>query len=436
LIKVIDSIMGSGKTNWAIQHMNENPYKKFIYLAPILDEAQRIKENCPTFEVPEEYTESGEKCFKLDSFHNLLKQGKNIASTHALFKLTTDETIKYLQKWNYTLVMDEALQAVNVGDIKVKTLEYAMRLELVEIDPDTKMLIWKNEEDHGGDEFRNLRIMCKTNSVYVIEGKTKRKNVLIWIFPPVIFHYFADVWVLTYLFDCQPLRYYFDMHKLPFTKWRIDGGRLVEHVNFIDDLSTFKINIYEGNKNDIGTVRVGNKKNDAAYYYLSKGWYDKATGEQLKRIKDNIYGYFFNDLNRNPSDLNLWTCYQGDKEKYKKQLLGNGYTRGFLACNAKGTNDFRHKTAIAYPINVFLNPVIVDFFSGNGINEYRENKSVAEQYALSEMLQFLWRSGLREGKEVNLYIPSCRMRGLLKTFLGIPSTDSTRFNLVNWEKSA
>ncbi|MNR36774.1 hypothetical protein D3C85_1547400 [compost metagenome] len=38
-------------------------------------------------------------------------------------------------------------------------------------------------------------------------------------------------------------------------------------------------------------------------------------------------------------------------------------------------------------------------------------------YALSEMVQFIWRSRIRDGKEINLYIPSKRMRELLKEWL-------------------
>jgi len=34
-------------------------------------------------------------------------------------------------------------------------------------------------------------------------------------------------------------------------------------------------------------------------------------------------------------------------------------------------------------------------------------------YALAEMLQFIWRSAIRDNKSINLYIPSRRMRELL-----------------------
>jgi hypothetical protein len=40
-----------------------------------------------------------------------------------------------------------------------------------------------------------------------------------------------------------------------------------------------------------------------------------------------------------------------------------------------------------------------------------------ELYALSEMVQFIWRSRIREGKEIMVYVPSKRMRTLLTDWL-------------------
>lgn len=42
-INIVDSIMGSGKTSWAIQYMNEAPtYQKFIYITPFKTEVERV----------------------------------------------------------------------------------------------------------------------------------------------------------------------------------------------------------------------------------------------------------------------------------------------------------------------------------------------------------------------------------------------------------
>ena len=38
-------------------------------------------------------------------------------------------------------------------------------------------------------------------------------------------------------------------------------------------------------------------------------------------------------------------------------------------------------------------------------------------YALSTMLQWIWRSAIRRGEEIWLYVPSRRMRTLLKDWM-------------------
>ena len=42
-----------------------------------------------------------------------------------------------------------------------------------------------------------------------------------------------------------------------------------------------------------------------------------------------------------------------------------------------------------------------------------------DAYALSEMLQFIWRSAIRDGKEIWVYLPSVRMRSLLEEWIRI-----------------
>lgn len=40
-----------------------------------------------------------------------------------------------------------------------------------------------------------------------------------------------------------------------------------------------------------------------------------------------------------------------------------------------------------------------------------------DMYALSIMVQWIWRSAIRDGNEVYLYIPSSRMRSLLISWI-------------------
>ena len=41
-----------------------------------------------------------------------------------------------------------------------------------------------------------------------------------------------------------------------------------------------------------------------------------------------------------------------------------------------------------------------------------------DRYALSEMIQWIFRSAIRKGKPIDIYIPSQRMRELFKKWLG------------------
>jgi hypothetical protein len=58
-----------------------------------------------------------------------------------------------------------------------------------------------------------------------------------------------------------------------------------------------------------------------------------------------------------------------------------------------------------------LNPAVKQYFLQNGV-------AIDEDlYATGEMLQWIWRSAIRNGEKINIYIPSMRMRRLLKNWL-------------------
>lgn len=40
-IKVIDYVMGTGKTKYIFEYMQANPHKKYIYVTPLLSEAEK-----------------------------------------------------------------------------------------------------------------------------------------------------------------------------------------------------------------------------------------------------------------------------------------------------------------------------------------------------------------------------------------------------------
>ena len=51
------------------------------------------------------------------------------------------------------------------------------------------------------------------------------------------------------------------------------------------------------------------------------------------------------------------------------------------------------------------------FYQNNGVDVYEDD------YALSIMVQWIWRSAIRDGKKIWLYVPSKRMRDLLTNWI-------------------
>ena len=126
----------------------------------------------------------------------------------------------------------------------------------------------------------------------------------------------------------------------------------------------------------------------------------------MKKLKNNTINYFTHIV-KGKGQFNMWTCF----EDYKQQCKGKGYTNGFVPCNSRATNEYKDKTNCAYLINRYYKPTINNFFVDKGV---RIDEDV---WSLSELIQWLFRSAIREEKEINLYIPSKRMRNLLITWL-------------------
>ena len=173
-----------------------------------------------------------------------------------------------------------------------------------------------------------------------------------------------------------------------------------------EDLTYLKelINICDNDKlNAIG------KPKDKRSNPLSVSWYKNQKSKKLDGLnilKKNMENYF-KKICKSKSIDNAWTTFKD----YVPQCKGSGYSKGFIPSNARATNEYRNKKNLAYCVNVFNNPILNKFFIVKGV-EIDE-----ETYALSEMIQWLFRSQLRDGKPINLYIPSERMRTLLINWL-------------------
>ena len=103
----------------------------------------------------------------------------------------------------------------------------------------------------------------------------------------------------------------------------------------------------------------------------------------------------------------MWSTFKDHEDKLSKK----GYASAYTPFNMKSKNEYRNRTILAYCVNIFPAPQKVNFFKDHGI-EYD-----ADGAALSTMIQWIWRSAIRDGKDIWLYLPSKRMRDLLEGWM-------------------
>ena len=396
-VNIVDAIMGAGKTSAIINHINQSD-QKFLVITPFLDEITRYRTYCKgkNFKTPK--FES--KTTKLDNIKTLIGKGENIVSTHALFQKFDNELIDMCRAQNYTLIMDEVANVIDEYTITKQDFEILKNTYVI-INQETKQLIWKEEHADYHGKFDNEKRLCELGSL-VCYGN----DLMVWLFPIETFNSFRNIYILTYKFELQLQKYYYDYYGLSYKFWSVEGDSLENYLlvdydpnkNYLNYDYKQLIHICEVERMNL----IGDRDSD-----LSKSWYTRnKSNSSMKVLKNNISNFFRNIRNDNSAD-NIWTTFKD----YQSILKGKGYTKGYLPLNSRATNEYRDRASVVYPVNRYLNPFVKNFFTTNNISVDEDG------YALSEMLQFIWRSAIRDGKEIFVYVPSVRMRKLLKQWI-------------------
>lgn len=407
MIHVVDEKMGGGKSSALINMMNKaDRDTKFLFVTPYLKEVDRVKKSCPTKNFKEPIGSEEFRYSKLRGLKILLGKGQNIATTHALFHYFDDEVLDLIYNNNYILVLDEVANVI-MPYLKQSTKNKGQGITQSDLDSLLKCYATINEEtgflewtDDSYDGNQNpYKIDCKMNSL-ALYGTGRYP---LWVFPHKIFDAFKECYILTYMFDHQIQKYYFDMFGLKYDfmgVYKINGEyRLGEVVNKAPTVDYRQlIHICEKEKLN----RIGGNKTD-----LSKAWYSRNRNNPLMvQLKNNTSNFFKHLCGSKSSDC-IWTTFK----TCRRDLQGKGYTKGFLSCNMRATNEYGDRNCVAYLMNRYMNPCVKNFFLQHGVSIDEDG------YALSEMLQFIWRSAIRNGKEIWVYIPSIRMRTLLKQWI-------------------
>lgn len=396
-VKVIDSIMGSGKTTKVLEWMDNNPNKSYIYVSPLLsevDEGGRVHTSLTnvTLEIP-----SNDEGTKSDSLLQLLKTGASIACTHKLYLSMGEKHFHQMSLNNYTVIIDEEIDVIGGFDRYSRSdLQWLIENNNISISQDDGMVSWIGSRDridktHKYHEFLKY---CDSKSLYC----TKRSEVMMCTQLPIkLFECAKEVVILTYMFEGNILDCFL----------RLKGFDVEPFTEIVPD---------KVNKADVKKLLTIVPPNDVLMNYsLSSNWYLTANATMLKEV-----GKYIRNVCRNggfKSKDVLWTLPKsravksGSKTKnlvrpvsYSFYEDENGDKKPcWIATQTRATNDYRTKKCMVHCYNRFpLQPV------ASYLQDYGHDVDV-KVFATSELVQWAWRGCIRDDKPMTLAIGSKRM---------------------------
>ena len=82
----------------------------------------------------------------------------------------------------------------------------------------------------------------------------------------------------------------------------------------------------------------------------------------------------------------------------------------WISNTTRGTNDYSQCSTLIYLYDQHPNPSLVNWLDAGGVN-------FSDKYALTELIQWIWRSRVRNNQPITIYMPSERMRKILDNWL-------------------
>ena len=423
MINIVDAIMGSGKTSAAIQYMNEHADRRFLYITPFNEETSRIRDACPSldFWIPSNQISKYE-FRKGKHLKALVEQGRNVAMTHTLFKMSENEVVELIAERGYVVIIDEVIDVFEPLEISGSDIEMIINSGWLVgqgsgENTEYEYLESAADKKYQGGRFTDLFTLARSRRLINLNESSTKRKFCFWTLHKELFTLSDTIFVLTYLFDGMPMKAFLDMNGIPYRYTGVgkdasgcyrfsDDAAAPEYVKTLPE----KIHICsDARLNSIGDRRTA----------LSASWTKEAamrhSDERLDRLRRNINTFFRNHCPADiRSDGRLWCTYKDAAGRVRDK----GFYNSHLAWNSRATNKYQHCAAMAYCVNVFMNPNMVNYFSACG------TEVDVDQYALANMVQWIYRGAIRRGEEIWLYVPSARMRQLLKDWISSVSAQA------------
>lgn len=447
--RIVDSPMGIGKSSSLMRYISYNPaykedefvdslkrtglfndleHKRFIIFV------STVKERDERF-LHELNAKRPEQPPYHQSILELIRNGENIVTTQSLWGFFNEDTIKAFRQCPYPYIayFDEipplfrevvgarqkkdsfgAVDRFGKSDVllmqkdkivvrKGERLEYNINSDYNRQSSDYKIF----------DAIKNLGRSC---DLYPYGDKQGQFTSIIAFMKRELFACFKECWFFSYLTKDSMISQYCAMNHIAMEYYHVEKGFIKRNPDgkYMEDYprGIERLVILEDERFNLDES-------------LSKEWYKAARSgknadglKKLQRCFRSAYSFMKEKGVR--SNTFLFTTFTA----YQDLLAGDGRhyptLKRFLPCNAKATNDYSKCTGVAYLCNRIFDVNCTNFLAQRAKETNNPQlKFNNDNYALSELLQFIWRSNVRAAdsdKPVYVWVPNRRMRKLLCDF--------------------
>ncbi|WP_421921412.1 hypothetical protein [Marinobacter salarius] len=423
-IHVLDMLPGSGKSTSAIDYIQRNPQKKIILVCELLTEIERYCDQANLVTPVHKYQKN-----KSESVKELLSDNQSIAITHALLLKLDHEAIQMISHKGYELIIDEVMAPfIKESNYTPNDFKTLLKRGVIDVDSTDGTVSYLLPE-LPDTKYRALKDAADTGQLIAVP----ETGQLLHRLPVNVFSAAKKVTIMTYMFDGSLLDTY--LRKRDFSIEKSDlkvmkdqeqyRKQIAECINLkenkvIDSIvNTYKVvNVSQYHKNDkIGSRNFFNKiDKECRENKLSKG----STKNNLAKVIASCARQ--SDASANDVMYSVFKRYATVEEN---KLSNGGYPNHcirphrlsaqscFVPISARGTNNYAHKSVAICCVNLFLDPNFKKF-----LNHYYEDVYIDDdKIAISSLLQWLFRGCVRNGKPMDVYVLSERMKKLLIDWL-------------------
>lgn len=400
-VAIVDMPCGSGKTTRLINSFRED--RNYLVVTPLLSEVDRIVNGAPvSFQQPQ--AKGG--ITKREHLRELLTWRKNVATTHALYTDLAAVAREGLLD-DYHIIIDEVPEVAKQFDGKSPKSweEFYINDGYAEVAPSglvSPTAKWDADHEAVMDTL-DIKIYqtAKAGCLYRLED-----CFFMWALPVELLSTGAAITVFTY---------------------QSQGSLLIPYLQKMGIETSIKTCretevAFKSNARDLITVDTISALDDFALSATAQKSTKIKHGKLGKKVATALKNLRARELRQVPDDKILVTClkdnwfangkgYDTQNPKPAPFSSGSNMFRGvtWLSNTTRGTNEYSDCSHMIYLWDQNPNPYVAKWLGMAKVEK--------DAFALTELIQWVWRSRVRKGEPITLYLPSKRMRKIFLDWL-------------------